>query len=406
MAPQHRPTPGVPTASHQSEVPSAAASTTGSMHGTDPKRQLTSAAHNKGPPPPPSRSSSIIGSSTGKPSTQRTGPAQSNPALNKFYSAPSSESLSTPLLGPCSIRSTYPRITAEDLTNRAPPAGDTRPVARTGNPPSNPGERGRGNQTSAAAGPVPSRDSSSEPSEGGGTSGSEASDDEDRLQNSVYRGQPDMSANLPGRGSSGVTAAAVAPSSDGSSPIRSEDISGSEYFNSGDSSQGSPGNTPEKHRIPKYGGGPAPEHPSGPTGYITEAQEYGQVVDASGNPDPYSSTVTPHASSVSLPRTKIESSEVTGEHSATPIPHVELRSLTDLGSECPAATEAVKYLFQAVGRDVISFRRNTQISYMVVERARDIVGAINEYIAKVEDSADGDWDSFEKFTVAIEPLEE
>ena len=216
-----------------------------------------------------------------------------------------------------------------------------------------------------------------------------------------------MSANLPGRGSSGVTAAAVAPSSDGSSPIRSEDMSGSEYFNSGGSSQGSPGNTPEKHRIPKYGrGGPGPEHPSGLTGYITEAQEYGQVIDASGNPDPYSSTVTPHASSVSLPRTKIENSEVTGEHSATPIPHFELRSLTDLGSECPAATEAVKYLFQAVGRDVISFRRNTQVSYMVVERARDIVGAINEYIAKVEDSADGDWDSFEKFTVAIEPLEE
>jgi hypothetical protein len=41
-----------------------------------------------------------------------------------------------------------------------------------------------------------------------------------------------------------------------------------------------------------------------------------------------------------------------------------------------------------------------------VERARDIVKAINEYIAKVEDSATGDWDSFEKFTTAIEPLEE
>ncbi|KAI0287752.1 hypothetical protein BC826DRAFT_738377 [Russula brevipes] len=43
---------------------------------------------------------------------------------------------------------------------------------------------------------------------------------------------------------------------------------------------------------------------------------------------------------------------------------------------------------------------------MVVERARDVIKAINEYITKVEDSTTGDWDSFEKFTVAIEPLED
>lgn len=115
--------------------------------------------------------------------------------------------------------------------------------------------------------------------------------------------------------------------------------------------------------------------------------------------------MTPHAPSVNLP-IKIESVEDTGDDSAAHEPPIELRSLTDLGSECPAATEAVKYLFQAVGRDVVSFRRNTQVSYMVVERARDVVGAINNYIAKVENSVDGDWDSFEKFTVAIEPLEE
>jgi hypothetical protein len=151
-----------------------------------------------------------------------------------------------------------------------------------------------------------------------------------------------------------------------------------------------------------------PEDPSGPTRHPAETQDYGQVIDASGNPDTYSSTVTPHASSMNLPKAKIENSEDTGEHPATHVPPqaVELRSLTDLGSECPAATEAVNYLFQAVGRDVVSFRRNTQVSYMVVERARDIVTAINDYIAKVENSVDGDWDSFEKFTVAIEPLEE
>jgi len=99
-------------------------------------------------------------------------------------------------------------------------------------------------------------------------------------------------------------------------------------------------------------------------------------------------------------------SKDTGEDSPSLDPPIELLSLTDLGSGGSAATEAAQYLVQAVGRDVVSFRRNTQVSYMVVERARDIVKAINEYIAKVESSATGDWDSFEKFTVAIVPLEE
>lgn len=54
----------------------------------------------------------------------------------------------------------------------------------------------------------------------------------------------------------------------------------------------------------------------------------------------------------------------------------------------------------------MSFRRNTHVSYLVVERARDIVNTINEYIYRVESSTTGDWDSFEKFSVAIEPLED
>jgi hypothetical protein len=103
---------------------------------------------------------------------------------------------------------------------------------------------------------------------------------------------------------------------------------------------------------------------------------------------------------------EIVEGEDTDEGPATHAQPTELLSFTDLGSGGPPATESVKYLVQAVGRDVVSFRRNTQVSYMVVERARDIVKAINEYIAKVENSTTGDWDSFEKFTVAMEPLEE
>ena len=84
----------------------------------------------------------------------------------------------------------------------------------------------------------------------------------------------------------------------------------------------------------------------------------------------------------------------------------KISSLTDLGNDGPAATEVLKYLVQAVGRDVVSFQRNTQVSYLVLERARDILKEINEYIDKVQTSTDVDWDSFEKFTMAIDPLEE
>ncbi len=81
-------------------------------------------------------------------------------------------------------------------------------------------------------------------------------------------------------------------------------------------------------------------------------------------------------------------------------------SLTNFKGSSFAATEAIKCLLQAIGRDVVSFRRNTHVSYLVVERARDIVNTINEYISRVESSTTADWDSFEKFSVAIEPLEE
>jgi hypothetical protein len=86
-------------------------------------------------------------------------------------------------------------------------------------------------------------------------------------------------------------------------------------------------------------------------------------------------------------------------------PNVPL-SLTDFTGSSFAATEAIKWLLQVIGRDVVSFRRNTHVSYLVVERARDIVNTINEYIARVESSTTADWESFEKFSEAIEPLEE
>jgi hypothetical protein len=83
-----------------------------------------------------------------------------------------------------------------------------------------------------------------------------------------------------------------------------------------------------------------------------------------------------------------------------------LLGLTDVGNDDHGATEVVKYLLEAVGRCIASFQRNTHVSYMVVERARDIVKAINKCIIDVESSATEDWASYDKFSKAIEPLEE
>ena len=83
-----------------------------------------------------------------------------------------------------------------------------------------------------------------------------------------------------------------------------------------------------------------------------------------------------------------------------------LLGLTDVGNDDHCATDPAKYLLQAIGRDIVSLKRNKHVTYMVAERARDIVKAINECIINVEGNATGDWASFEKFLEAICPLEE
>jgi len=82
-----------------------------------------------------------------------------------------------------------------------------------------------------------------------------------------------------------------------------------------------------------------------------------------------------------------------------------LFGLTDIRNDDQGA-KVVKYLLEAVGRYIMSFQRNIHVSYMVVERARDIVKAVNECIINVENSATGDGASHDKFPEAIKPLAE
>ena len=80
------------------------------------------------------------------------------------------------------------------------------------------------------------------------------------------------------------------------------------------------------------------------------------------------------------------------------------RSLTELQNPVFPATESIKQLIETIGRDVVQFRRNTQISYHFVDRARSACDIINSLIQKVDE--EDDWDSYDKFTEASDLLEE
>ncbi|KAI9449587.1 hypothetical protein BJY52DRAFT_1227701 [Lactarius psammicola] len=90
--------------------------------------------------------------------------------------------------------------------------------------------------------------------------------------------------------------------------------------------------------------------------------------------------------------------------SATAVPSSLLTMLTKPTTEGYPATEIIKYLIEVVGRDVVSFRRNSQVSFLLVDRAREICDAINSHIKKTESGTD--WASFEKFSNAVDPVED
>ncbi|KAI9451742.1 hypothetical protein BJY52DRAFT_84591 [Lactarius psammicola] len=80
------------------------------------------------------------------------------------------------------------------------------------------------------------------------------------------------------------------------------------------------------------------------------------------------------------------------------------RSLTHIPEPHFPATESIKQLIETIGRDVVRFRRNTQISYNFVDKARSSCQAINALIREVDEN--DDWDSYDKFTEAVDLLEE
>jgi len=80
------------------------------------------------------------------------------------------------------------------------------------------------------------------------------------------------------------------------------------------------------------------------------------------------------------------------------------RSLTHLENPVFPATERTRQLIETIGRDVVRFRRNTQISYHLVDRARSVCDILNALIQRVDE--EDDWDSYDKVTEAVDLVEE
>ena len=70
------------------------------------------------------------------------------------------------------------------------------------------------------------------------------------------------------------------------------------------------------------------------------------------------------------------------------------------------ATAVSKALIEIVAEDVCTFRRNTQVSYRIVEQFSAIRKCIEDLIKEVEEPTTTDWTAYDTYTEAIDPLEE
>ena len=89
------------------------------------------------------------------------------------------------------------------------------------------------------------------------------------------------------------------------------------------------------------------------------------------------------------------------------------KELAHVHTEHFQATRLIQFLVETVSRDVCTAKRNTMSLYQAINRARDLCNQINALIEQVDkDNGDCDWDlkkeswdSFQKYTAAITPLE-
>ena len=89
--------------------------------------------------------------------------------------------------------------------------------------------------------------------------------------------------------------------------------------------------------------------------------------------------------------------------------NVELRATLEYpkteGPDVPA-TDYIKILTECARRDVDRFRRNTEVGFRIIDKARSLRTHLNFLVAKAESSEENGWSSYDKFVRAVDPLEE
>jgi hypothetical protein len=75
----------------------------------------------------------------------------------------------------------------------------------------------------------------------------------------------------------------------------------------------------------------------------------------------------------------------------------------ELSNHSYPATELIKCLVDVLGYNVTCIRRNKQVSYILVDRARNVCDQINWHIQDADSKED--WSSYEQLTKAIKPVE-
>lgn len=80
-------------------------------------------------------------------------------------------------------------------------------------------------------------------------------------------------------------------------------------------------------------------------------------------------------------------------------------SLFELPSDGFGVTELIKSLIQIISYDIYDVKRNVLSIYHVIEGARDLYKEINNFLALAESDDGNNWENFDKFTKAIDPLE-
>ncbi|CAE6420490.1 unnamed protein product [Rhizoctonia solani] len=88
----------------------------------------------------------------------------------------------------------------------------------------------------------------------------------------------------------------------------------------------------------------------------------------------------------------------------TPIPEFDSDSTFLHSEHLFPATDIVHSLLQEIETIVSSSRHYLRVSYTLIERARRLYNEINQRISRVETT--GDWDDYEIYTQAIDPLEQ